>query len=206
MEGAGNELLAGTGFAQQDDRKRAACDARQRGDGGGHGGRDRGETVGEAVNPFAILVVRILPRGCLLEPEQRPPRLDDVAILQARFRARAPVHPRAVGRLRIGDPPPPVAADDARMDGGQPCIGEVEEELPRFPRARRPPSRSPPEMDGIDTGERVPRGTGERPIAFEQDDELRGGLHGTDARTGGAEHRRASRDFRSGAGSGDRHR
>ena len=192
-----DQLLAGPAFAHDHDGKRAPGDARECLERRPHRGRHRGEPR-NSVQQIAVL------RGGVPEPEKGAPSLDDVSVSQAGLGAGTTVHPRPVGRERIGDPPLPLPPDEPGVVRGEPCVRHLEAELARVLRARSPPRGSAPQKHRVDVRERMPRGARERTVAFERDDDLRHGLRHRERRAGGAEHRRVALDFAAGEGKGHR--
>jgi hypothetical protein len=179
VDGAGEELLAGPGLAQEDDRQERARDPlqltqrarvdRREGDQTGRAGAQLVE------RDMTVQLVARPERDALAEPEQRVAELDQIAVAQDRAVDRAAVDHGAVLGAGVVQDPAPEAGLDARVLRRHPAIRHAHVQLVAGGAgvALHLPVAAAAEQDLGDAAQGVARRAGGEPVAFERHDQDR---------------------------------
>jgi hypothetical protein len=111
----------------------------------------------------------------MAEGEERPPCLDEIAVLDASAIDPDPTHERPVLRSRVDDDPPLRLERDARVLGRHPPSRDVNDEAtaPVHGLARARALGTASDDDFVDARERVARAPRRRPVGLQHDEEMR---------------------------------
>ena len=185
VDGAGQDLLAGARFAEEQHRDGQPRDAIERGvllgearDEGGEAGRQRGERGAVEVGPAGEAVVPgQRQRGAV--DEERGPDLEEITIAQRGAGDALSVDEGAVLGALVDDRPAGLAAFEACVDRRDGAAGEPEIE-PAAGTVQRSPGGAlgaAAHDDDLQLGEVVAAAPRERPVAVKHDEEVGPGRH-----------------------------
>ena len=170
---AGEDLLARTGGAEEEDGDRALAGDPAEGRVALLELRKQGAQTERVPRALRVLVAHHGPvvRRSTAHREEHPPGLDDVALAQHVAGDALPVDEGAVARARVLDDEVRAYDPDAGVLRREPLAGQPHVERAAVGAASRDPCVPAAERDRVDADERIPGATPQRSVPLEDDEE-----------------------------------